>query len=56
MPLGILLMNTVVKPIYTAGEGVKSTTTQCVHEQSLEYAYFLCFICFQWITYVQIAN
>ena len=22
----------------------------------LEYAYFLCFICFQWITYVQIVN
>ena len=22
----------------------------------MEYAYFLCFICFQWITYVQIVN
>ena len=35
------------------GGGVHSTTTQCVHEQSLTgIAYLLCLIRFQWITYV----
>ena len=39
--------------IHAAGEGVNSTIIQCVHDRVLlEYAYFLSFICFQWITYV----
>ena len=51
------LRNTVVWPIYTAGEGVNSTIIQCVHEQSLTgMCLFRSFICFQWITYVQIVN
>ena len=46
------LRNTVVWPIHTAGRGVNSTTIQCDHEQSL----ISCFICSQWITYVQIVT
>ena len=41
--------------IRTAGEGVNSTIIQCVHEQSLT-GICISFICFQWITYVQIVN
>ena len=42
---------------HTAGEGVNSTIIQCVYEQSLTGIYIFClFICFQWITYVQIVN
>ena len=43
---------------HTVGEGVNSTIIQCVHEQSLTgiCIFYLSFICFQWITYVQIVN
>ena len=44
--------------IHTAGERVNSIIIQCVFISRvlLEYAYSMCFICFQWITYVQIVN
>ena len=61
-PLGIMCMDfdsgiRLHDLIHTAGEGVNSTINQCVRERVLlEYADFLSFICFQWITYVQIVS